>query len=112
MFVQKVITDVLAEVGAFRIGIEKILKVLRREVEVTINLTAVESQIEPSALNNVSRRSQGPGFDRHPVDRKYCISISRPIPSSNRSCRGSGRHNDIPGQQLVDPIDPMISNPS
>ena len=48
MFVQKVITDVFAEVGAFRIGIEKVLKFLGWEVEVTINLATVESQIEPS----------------------------------------------------------------
>jgi hypothetical protein len=59
VFVQKVITDVFAEVGAFGIGIEKVLKFLRREVEVTINLAAVGSQIEPSALNNVSRRLNG-----------------------------------------------------
>ena len=70
MFVQKVITDVFAEVGAFRIGIEKVLKVLRWEVELAINLATVESQIKPSALNNVSRRSQSPGLYRHPVDRR------------------------------------------
>ena len=104
MFVRKEIMDVFAEVIAFRICIEKVSILLRWEIEVTINLATLESQIEPSPLNNMSRRFYNLGIDWYPVDRMLHLN-RRPITSSNRSCRESGRHNDIPGQQFANSID-------
>jgi hypothetical protein len=82
MFVRKVVADVFAEVSALGIGFQKVSKLLRRKIEVAIDLAAVESKIEPSAPRNVSCRCQDLGNDRNSVDR-VLHSISRPIALSN-----------------------------
>ena len=72
--VRKAIPDVAEEVTAAGLGVEKLLVLFGREGEVTVNVAAVEAEVEESSRCDVSRGGQEFRFERLPVQvQAFCL---------------------------------------